>query len=427
MMRGTFGVWVVFVLTAVSAAAQQVQIATYVGGPKADALGSCAVLPDGSVVVGGVADATRGGKDKLDGGQGLLQVFTKAGKPGPQQKLPASVSDLDANAQGNIFVVGAKGSAAFDASLKKTLWSSDVGGSEARICSGPDGGAVILAGKQVTIIDAVGKTTTSFSVSGNFLTDVACDPKQKSIFICGFDNKRGTPPGQKNYPVQVAFVRAYDVAGKQRWGAYGWGGQEVADLQLMADTRAYRLAFGGDGKLYVAGESAGGNTMWMRSPLDLKQNAPFAKGDAFQNAYNTSANHITAVVRLEPKTGQCDGGTLLLARLGNNKGNTIRPRAIAADAKGNIYVGGASAFSPPKSPGSFGREGGGAYFVVFDAAFRRICATTLAGGGTTQAIAVGSGSVVAVGDCKTELTTHKPLKAEGDENGDGFVVLFSVP
>jgi hypothetical protein len=404
-----------------------VQLATFAGGPQADLLNSCAVLPDGSVVVGGIIDATRGEKDKLDGGHGLIQVLTKTGKPGPQQKLPAPVGDLDADAQGTIFVVGAKGSAAFDASLKKTLWSSPVGGSDARICPGFDGGAVVLASKQVSLIDAKGKTTGGFSVGGGYVNDVACDPKQKAIFICGFDNKRGTPPGQKNYPVQVAFVRAYDLAGKQLWGAYGWGGQAVADLQLMADTRAYRLALGGDGKLYVAGESAGGNTMWMRSSLDLKQNAPFAKGDAFQNAYNTRANHITAVVRLDPKTGQCDGGTLLLARLKDNKGNTIRPRAIAADAKGNVYVGGTSAFAPPKSPGSFGREGGGAYFTVFDTAFKRLYATTLAGGGTTQALAVGHGSLVAVGDCKTEFTTHKPLKAEGDANGDGFAVLFSVP
>ena len=62
-------------------------------------------------------------------------------------------------------------------------------------------------------------------------------------------------------------MRAHDLAGKQVWAAYGWKGQHVADIQLMADTRGYRLAVGRDGKLYLGGESAGGNTIWMRSSL----------------------------------------------------------------------------------------------------------------------------------------------------------------
>jgi len=214
--------------------------------------------------------------------------------------------------------------------------------------------------------------------------------------------------------------------GKPAWQAYGWAGQQVADLHLMADTRAYRLCAVG-GKLYVAGESAGGNTIWTRGSLDLAAKDHFVTGDAFQHAYNTSANHITALARLDAKTGRSEAATLLLARLSSGKGNTIRPRAVAADAEGNVYVGGASAFSPPKSPGSYGREGGGAYFVVFDARFQRRHATTLAGGGTTRAITVGPRGVVAVGDCSTEFQPVKPLKAEGDAQGDGFVVWFSAP
>jgi hypothetical protein len=424
-------VWIAVLLCALpacAALAQQIVLSTYAGGSKSDVLTGAAVLPDGAIVIGGTVDAGRGGNkgEKLEGGQGIVSILSKSGPLVAQQKFPGTINDLDADAQGNIYVTGSTGSAKLDKSLKKPLWSSNVGGAEARIAPGPDGSAVILSGKQITLIDARGKTTGNFSVSGQYLNDVACEPKLRLIFVCGFDNKHGTPPGQKNYPVQVAFVRAYDFSGKQAWGAYGWGGQNVADLQLMADTRAYRIALGGDGKLYVAGESAGGNTMWARSSLDLKQNAGLAKGDAFQNAYNTRANHITAVVRLDPKTGQSEAGTLLLARLGNGRGNTIRPRAIAADAKGNVYVGGASAFSPPKTPGSFGREGGGAYFVIFDANFKRLYATTLAGDGTTQAIAAGQGSIIAVGDCKKELATHKPLKAEGDDNGDGFTVLLST-
>ena len=204
---------------------------------------------------------------------------------------------------------------------------------------------MVLADRRVTLLDGTGNVA-KFPISGGFVEDVAFEPKLGLIYVCGFDNKKGTPPGQRRYPVQVAFVRALDRQGKQVWAAYGWDGQQVADMQLMADTRAYRLAVGGDGKLYVGGESAGGNTIWMRSSLKLEEKAALPKGDAYQQAYNTSANHITAIVRLDPKTGQSEMATLLLARLAvkGNKGNTLRMRALAADAQGNVYAGGPSAF-----------------------------------------------------------------------------------
>jgi hypothetical protein len=410
-----------------AATAQDVKMATFVGGEKADMLTAAAVLPDGSVVVGGVVDAPPEGRkgDLLEGGQGMIVLLDKAGKAAAEQRLPGGVSDLCADAEGNIYATGGFGSAKYDAGLKKPTWTSDVGGAEARIAAGPAGSAVLLVGKKIVMLDARGNPAGGFDLKGDYLTDVACDPATKRIFVCGFDNKRGTPPGQKNYPVQVAFVRAFDLDGRQVWSVYGWGGQQVADLHLMADTRAYRLAAVG-GKLYVAGESAGGNTMFSCDSLDLAQQANLVKGDAFQHAYNTVANHITAVVRLDAATGKSEAATLLLARLSSGRGNTIRPRALAADAKGNVYVGGASAFSPPKSPGSYGREGGGAYFVAFDPEFRRTYATTLAGGGTTRAIAVGPGSLVAVGDCKTEFEPVRPLKSEGDPEGDGFLVWFET-
>ena len=42
-------------------------------------------------------------------------------------------------------------------------------------------------------------------------------------------------------------------------------------------------------------------------------------------------------------------------------------------------------------------------------------------------MAAGHGSLVAVGECKTELATYNPLKATGDAEGDGFLTLFRLP
>jgi hypothetical protein len=224
--------------------------------------------------------------------------------------------------------------------------------------------------------------------------------------------------------VQVAFVDAYDGSGTQVWKAYGWSGKEVDDRGLMADTRGYRLAMGPDGKLYVAGESAGGNTIWSRRPQDLDAEADLVKGDKYQHAFNTRANHITYVGRLDPETGASEGGTLLLARLSNNRGNTIRPRALAADAEGRIYVGGASAYGCPMSNGAFGAaEPSGAWFCVFDKTFARRYATAF-GSGTTAAIALGPDAVVAVGEAKARVVPHKAFQAEAGGGVDGWVVAL---
>jgi hypothetical protein len=132
-------------------------------------------------------------------------------------------------------------------------------------------------------------------------------------------------------------------------------------------------------------------------------------------------------VRLNPDTGDAEKATLLLARIGgttSGKGNTIRPRSLAADAQGRVYVGGSSASNAPFSDGAFGLpDRGGAYFIQLDAAFQRTYATVL-GGGTTRAIAVQNGRIALVGDVKDQLCTHQPAKNNVDPAGDGWLAVF---
>lgn len=420
--------WMIALVPACPLPAQQAKLGTYVGGAKADALTAAAVLPDGSVVVGGIVDAPAGAEKRGQlpgGGSGLLVAYDKEGKAVAERRLAQAVSDLDVGADGSVYAAGAFGSMKLDASLAKTLWAGATGDERSRICPGPDGGAVVLSKGQVVVLGARGAVRATLPVGG---IDVAWHPAEKLIVVVGFRNKSGTPPGQRRYPVQVAYARAYDLGGKNVWTAYDWKGQQVADLHLMADTRAYRVAVGADGKLYVAGESAGGNSMWMRSSLDLGQPVDFVKDGPFQHAYNTGANHITAVVRLDAKTGRAEIATLLLSRSGRGRGANYRPRALAADRRGNVYLGGFTDDCPPKTKGSFGREGAGAYLLILDKHLKRLYATTLAAEGTTWGVAVGGGTIAAVGDCRGEdaLPVLKPHKAKGDAPGDGFAVLLAA-
>ena len=430
-MKRTLFAWLV-ILGGSMTVHGQVLLSTYVGGPAADKLSGAAVAPDGTIVLAGNLSATdlpafKGAKLYGTAGDGVIvRLSPNADTVFSVTRYEGTLSDLKVDAQGNILIAGSFGAARLEPTGAKAVWTIGGGDKEARIAIGPDGGAVLLANKQINLLAADGRTLASWPASGGYVNDVAFDPVSRLIVVCGFDNKKGTVPGQKTEPVQVAFVRAYNLDGQEKWSAYGWQGQEVADLQLMADTRAYRLAVGGDGKLYVGGESAGGNTMWMRGSLDLKEKLTMPKGDKFQNAYNTSANHITFVGRLDARTGMAEAGTLLLARLPNDKGNALRPRALAVDEAGRVYVGGMSASSPPVSSGAFGDtgDGGGAFFCVFNPDFNRVYATKLASD-QTAAIAVGKDVIVAVGSGKDRVTPVSAWQKESAGDVDGFAVVFS--
>jgi hypothetical protein len=101
---------------------------------------------------------------------------------------------------------------------------------------------------------------------------------------------------------------------------------------------------GRDGYLYFCGESAGGNSVYRWDPKNLNASGNLITYDQYNTAYNTGANHITYYCRIDPSTGYVLKGQFALARLDDTSGNTIRPRSIAADEGGNVYVGGISAY-----------------------------------------------------------------------------------
>ncbi|MFO8012006.1 MAG: hypothetical protein R6X20_01745 [Phycisphaerae bacterium] len=391
------------------AADMDVVFSTWFGGAEEDRLTAAAVLEDGSILVGGDAE-----------GEGaLIRLSADGQKALSRRRTDGPVSDMAVAPDGKVLAAGGFGVVALSPDAQQILWTNPTGGKDARVAAGPNGSAVVLAEKRVTVVAAGGEARASWTVKGGYVEDVACDAARGRIFATGFDNKRG----HRN-PVQVAFVYAYEGSGKRVWKAYGWSGTEVDDRGLMADTRGYRLAMGPDGKLYVAGESAGGNTMWSRRARDLDARADLVMGDKYQHAFNTRANHITYVGRLDPATGASEGGTLLLARRANNRGNTIRPRALAADAAGNVYVGGASAYGCPVSEGAFGAaEPSGAWFCVFDQVFTRRYATAF-GSGKTAAIALGPKAVIAVGEAKGGVATHEAMQTEAGGGVDGWIVVL---
>ncbi|NQT53293.1 hypothetical protein HQ576_14635 [bacterium] len=71
-------------------------------------------------------------------------------------RLDGTVSDLDADEDGNVYVTGGFGSAELKPTLE-TVWTSEIGDEAARIAAGPDGRAIVLSRESITVINRGGQ------------------------------------------------------------------------------------------------------------------------------------------------------------------------------------------------------------------------------------------------------------------------------
>lgn len=399
-----------------------VLLATWLGGTGASTLSAVAVAADGSIYAAGTlpgADVSLWRPDRVNGkGDGLiLRLAADGSRLLAVMRLEGTVDALRLDEAGHVLAAGSFGCAKLDASLRQTLWTAPLKSKNSRIVAGPDGGAVVLTGAAITVLDGQGKKHTAWTIADRDVRDIACDVVGRQVFVagCSFADKVGRV---------VPFVRAYDTAGNRLWNAYDWTPEQIIAKGLGAGSEGVCLALGRDGQLYVAGQAHGGNTVWGRGSQDIDQKLPSPRGDRFQAAYNIGNQHLTFIGRLDARTGRAEAGTVLLGRHTADKGASMRPSALAVDVEGRVYVGGWAGATPPTSKGAFGLhgQGGGAFLCVFDRDFNRLYAARLCGGKTT-ALAVGASAIIAAGDARDGLTTVRPVQPEplGD---DGWLVVF---
>jgi hypothetical protein len=155
------------------------------------------------------------------------------------------------------------------------------------------------------------------------------------LYVVGFFNRKN-----KTVPVQVPLFREYDLSNfntfKKLW--------ETDPSKLdkdMADNRLYKV-YQYDGKIYVLGESAGGNAQFRWNALDLSTKTINDGSDWWSHAVQTASNHITYVGMIDPVSFKVVRGQFILTRLSNMKGNTIRANSLYVDKLG-VYVGGIAA------------------------------------------------------------------------------------
>jgi hypothetical protein len=417
------------------------QTASYLGSGATDTINAVEIAADCSVLVAGRLAQAAGAAAPaplvpgVAATTGVLAELVQEGRSLRRQRgFGAVVNDLATNAGDAVLVGGDAGLASLGADLQTVHWHRTDLGAATRVALADDGTAAALFGKTLRIFDAQGATLASLAFGDSAVNDVAIDAS--GVYVTGFAQRDGGPCSQ----LQVAWVRAFTRTGTERWKAWDWThAQAAATSSSCADSRGMRIATGRDGGLYFAAESAGGNTIFRFQSRDLAAAAPNVATDAFNTGYNTASNHITYIARLDPADGRVLSGQLILSRLSDGKGNTIRPRAIDADEQGRVYVAGVSACcTQNRSALTFNSTtlaayaGGDPFVLVLSPDLRtRLLWFSAANGGKGEALGVAASRGLAVLASRADaapMTLDRAVQATrpATATSSGHVLSWSV-
>ena len=432
---------------------------SYLGGEgDGDEVVAAAIQSDGSIVLAANLERSTPLGDVMVGGNvgagdpvGVVLRISGDGRRllGMQhvsQEGGASVHDLALDGEDNIYVAtGGAGLRKLDPTAQRVLWDKPLDGQDVRIDAAPDGtSAVLLGGKANRIVILSPDGEVLGETRGSALTqDVCIHGDTKTVIFTGFRNDHAFD-GKRRYPVQIAYLKGVGYNGKEKWWDYGWSTDRDAPDFLnkptnnMADTRGYRVAIGENGKLYAAFEAAGGNHILRYSPKNVNTKSDaLVGGDQYHQFHNSKAEHKTIFGRFDPATGEAEKLIQLTGRLGDGRANAARVKdgALAADADGRVYLGGAAAYGLPMSwmPEGTGDYTGGSFLLMMSPDFQeRELMTRLVTSGSTRAVAVRTVDgkrrlVIAGGPASAEKPLHTANALQPEPRGeDGYFAVLEI-
>lgn len=272
-------------------------------------------------------------------GRGYVEIRSNGGKDLVQTiDLGSAIHDAKSPSEHSEFVVtGDFGTRVYkaDGSLARDL--------------GQKGNRVSMnrAGR-VGIVENRGEATYgvySFSPTGSleseriarrsYVEDIAVSNTDDLIAISGFDNKR-----RNGVPVQVAFVTGHRATNlsQQLWMTWGHSGDAMGND--MADTRIYKMTFGDNDKLYVMGETAGGNTVFRWNGKDFGTRT-LVSYDIYNDAFQTRDEHKLYYAIINSSNGNVERGQMTFPRTSSYDGNTKKAQdgSLYVDSRGVVYIG----------------------------------------------------------------------------------------
>jgi hypothetical protein len=345
--------------------------ATYLGGVGENRARAVGYAPNGNILAGGnftnlqttgATNKTLSGVNVTAKGK-LLQLAPDGKTVLAHITLGNRIDSLQVNVKQNRVVIGGDfGVVVLDATTLEPIWQNPLTGlaagdgsegQQTRVAINGSGQVAVLRSKTVTVFDNQGAKQASTVVNQDYVNDIAIG---NQVYVVGFSNRKNAKP------VQVPFLYALDPNNqlKEKWSSWNYNPSTLNND--MADGRLYRVVIGGDGKLAVLGESAGGNSLFRSNGKDVTTKCLTKKAeyslpanskqcrlvstDSYNNPYNTASNHILYYAKLNSDTGEVIAGQFTLGRLPNTKGNTVRAKdgSLAVDSSGNIHIGGISAY-----------------------------------------------------------------------------------
>jgi len=221
------------------------------------------------------------------------------------------------------------------------IWSNDALG-EVKAMSEVRAGrvAVISHNRTVAVISVSGELLHQRFFDYSYVTAVEIFSDHR-VAVGAYTNNRATNA------VQIARLETYtaDLQTRltQTWGQFS--ARQLDDSHNMADTRVYGLALDHSEKhIYVAGESAGGNSIYRWDGLDLQTSTARDTGSPMWMAKSDA--HVGYVGRVRASDGKVLSGTFIAPILRSQQRlNTFRMKgsAMQYDHKSkSLYVMGTS-------------------------------------------------------------------------------------
>ncbi len=421
--------------------------ATYLTDGSDDVPGGVAFGADGAVLYAGSLRADNYGKSPttvLGGGAaGVLRLAPNGRAVLSVTRIGSKVTAIDAR-KGPIATTGGFGLAVLEADGSKLIFSNPLDGEGQAVAVGEDGTVAVTHGAKVSVFDAMGTSLgkATFAMNREHAS-VAIDAASKTVIVAGFNQRDGGGCTQ----LQVPFMHGFAYDGTKKWTNYDFTHAEVAAVSECADSRAVSVNVGRDGKLYLAGRSDGGNTVFNRMPRNLAANAPNVAFDNYTNPFNMNgAASVAYIARFDASTGALEAGQRYVVRLNTGKGNTMRANDITATADGTVFVGGDSACCMPNAstqtvngaPAMPGYAGGG-YVLIIPKDFKSRSAWTVFRGATgdgESAIGVATdGKAMAVllaqsaksGAIPALITASALQPAPGGGMSDAWLAVWRAP
>jgi hypothetical protein len=196
---------------------------------------------------------------------------------------------------------------------------------------------------------------------------LAADPRSGLCYTGGDE-----PTRTDREPWRRPFLIAWGPDGGVRQQYWRWDPQAAGSdkYRLVADSSVRGAAPLAAGRLLAWGQSAGGDSVFLRQPTDLDAHAPLDQG-FIEGLWGAGAGSFGWLLSLDETKVRCDAGTCLASfRPDRDQPNSSRIEAVAPLPDGCLAVVGTSARAFIETPDAwfktFPQGGAGPYLAIFD-------------------------------------------------------------